>query len=35
VPTPLAGICDINNTQHGAIWFGEFTGNAIGKLSIG
>jgi virginiamycin B lyase len=35
VPTPLAGICDLNNTQDGAIWFGEFTGNAIGKLDIG
>jgi len=35
VPTPLAGICDLNNTQDGAIWFGEFTGNAIGKLVIG
>jgi virginiamycin B lyase len=34
VPTPLAGICDLNNTQDGAIWFGEFTGNSIGKLSI-
>lgn len=35
VRTPAAGICDINNTQDGAIWFGEFTGNAIGTLSIG
>jgi len=35
VSTALAGICDINNTQHGAIWFGEFTGNAVGRLSIG
>jgi hypothetical protein len=34
VPTPAAGICDINNTQDGASWFGEFTGNAIGKLAI-
>lgn len=35
VPTPSAGICDINNSQDGAIWFGEFTGNKIGKLNIG
>jgi len=35
VDTPLAGICDINNTQRGAIWFGEFSGNGIGKLAIG
>jgi virginiamycin B lyase len=35
VNTPAAGICDLNNTQHGAIWFGEFTGNAIGRLAIG
>ncbi|MCY1308027.1 hypothetical protein D9M70_580040 [compost metagenome] len=34
VPTPLAGICDINNSQDGEIWFGEFTGNKIGKLKI-
>lgn len=34
VPTPLAGICDINNSQDGQIWFGEFTGNKIGKLKI-
>lgn len=34
VPTPAAGICDLNNSQDGAIWFGEFTGNAIGKLNI-
>lgn len=32
VPSPAAGICDLNNSQSGAIWFGEFTGNAIGKL---
>ncbi|MFI5623283.1 hypothetical protein ACIA03_07440 [Nocardioides sp. NPDC051685] len=35
VPTPMAGICDLNSTQDGAIWFGEFTGNAIGRLDIG
>lgn len=35
VPTPLAGICDVNNSQNGEIWFGEFTGNSIGKLRIG
>jgi virginiamycin B lyase len=35
VNAPAAGICDINNTQRGAIWFGEFTGNGIGKLSLG
>ncbi|NWK94412.1 hypothetical protein DM806_01655 [Sphingobium lactosutens] len=34
VPTAAAGICDINNSQDGAIWFGEFTGNKIGKLRI-
>ena len=34
VPTAAAGICDINNSQDGAIWFGELTGNRIGKLSI-
>lgn len=34
IPTPLAGICDINNSQDGEIWFGEFTGNKIGKLKI-
>lgn len=34
VPTPAAGICDINNSQTGAIWFGEFTGNGIGRLKI-
>lgn len=22
VPSPLTGICDINNRQDGAIWFG-------------
>jgi virginiamycin B lyase len=35
VQSPLAGICDINNTQDGAIWFGTFTGNTVGKLTIG
>lgn len=34
VPTPLAGICDINNSQDGGIWFGALTGNRIGRLSI-
>ncbi|WP_322083317.1 hypothetical protein [Burkholderia sp. BCC1972] len=35
VHTPLAGICDLNSTRAGQIWFGEFTGNSIGKLTFG
>ncbi|MBN3788501.1 hypothetical protein [Burkholderia sp. Ac-20353] len=35
VPTPLAGICDLNSTRAGQIWFGEVTGNKIGKLMFG
>lgn len=33
-PTAVAGICDINNMKAGEIWFGEFTGNKLGKLTF-
>lgn len=34
-PTPLSGPCDLNNQHPGEIWFGEFSGNKIGRLTIG
>lgn len=34
VSSPLAGICDINNSQDGAIWFGGLTANSVGMLDI-
>jgi len=33
-PTAIAGICDITSTQPGEIWFGELTGNKLGKLTF-
>lgn len=36
VPTPFSSPgCDLNNQDLDAIWFGEITGNRVGKLSIG
>jgi len=34
VPTLAAGMCDINSTRNGEIWFGELRGNKIGKVLI-
>lgn len=34
-PTPFSAPCDLNNSQDGYIYFGEFTGNRVGRLNLG
>lgn len=34
-PTPVSAPCDLNNQNPGAIFFGEFTGNRVGRLTYG
>jgi virginiamycin B lyase len=34
-PTPLSAPCDLNNQHPGKIYFGEFTGNRVGRLTYG
>lgn len=34
-PTPVSAPCDLNNQNDGAIYFGEFTGNRVGRLTYG
>lgn len=34
-PTPFSAPCDLNNQNPGEIYFGEFTGNRVGRLTYG